>query len=251
MEGRRVEARNASAEFSARTVDEATALGLATMGKTADEVEVTVVSRGSRGLLGLRSESARVRITVKPTVVPVKLPEVLSEPEPRPSASLEALASPPAGSVQETARQVLADMLRLMSINGKVTVKPAPSDSTKDGAFVLDVTGLDLGILIGRRGETLSALQYLVRQIVGHKTGEWVPIIVDIEQYKERRNQSLQSLAQRMSDRVASSGQAVTLEAMSPAERRIVHIALREHPAVTTRSIGEGDNRKVMILPKE
>jgi spoIIIJ-associated protein len=249
-----VEARNESAEFSARTVDEATALGLAAMGKTADEVEVTVISRGSRGLLGLRSESARVRITLKPLAAAAGAVVAPATPEPQPSAAAAAPAlapvSAPAGPVEETARQILTDMLRLMAINGRVVVRPAPAGSD-EGGFVLDVTGQDLGVLIGRRGETLSALQYLVRQIVGHKTDHWVPIVVDVEQYKERRTQSLQSLAQRMAERVAGSGQAVTLEAMPPAERRIVHLALRDHPSVTTRSIGEGDNRKVMILPKE
>ena len=245
-----METRNESAEFSARTVEDATALGLATLGKTADQVEIVVVSRGSRGLLGLGAENARVRITVKPAAAEPVQAAAAPAPEQRPAAPAPAPEVVSSGSVQETAQQVLGEMLRLMAINGRVVVKPAPAGSD-EGTFVLDVTGQDLGGLIGRRGETLAALQYLVRQIVGHKTNHWIPIVVDVEQYKERRSQSLQSLAQRMSERVASSGQAVTLEAMPPAERRIVHIALREHPSVTTRSIGEGDNRKVMILPKE
>jgi spoIIIJ-associated protein len=248
-----VETRNESTEFSARTVEEATAQGLATLGLTADEAEIVVVSRGSRGILGLGAENARVRVMQKSAAaVPTMAPPVAaaSAAPVAPVAAPAAKEGVPSGPAQETAQQILSEILRLMSINARVVVRQAPIGS-EDDAFVLDVNGQDLGVLIGRRGETLAALQYLVRQIVGHKTGHWSPIIVDVEQYKERRTQSLQSLAMRMAERVTGSGQAVTLEAMPPAERRIVHLALRDHASVMTRSIGEGENRKVMILPKD
>ena len=105
-------------------------------------------------------------------------------------------------------------------------------------------------ILIGRRGETLRALQYMTRLMLSRKLERWVPVIVDVESYRVRRRRSLRQLANRMADRVAFSQQRVVLEAMPPNERRIIHIALRAHPQVTTKSIGEGDNRKVTILPK-
>jgi spoIIIJ-associated protein len=116
---------------------------------------------------------------------------------------------------------------------------------------VLNIEGEDLGILIGRRGETLAAIQYLLRLMVNHRMRRWVNLVVDVEGYKSRREEQLRSLALRMADRVAKSGRAVALEAMPPAERRIVHITLRDHPDVTTQSVGEGDHRKVTIIPKE
>jgi spoIIIJ-associated protein len=115
---------------------------------------------------------------------------------------------------------------------------------------VLDIVGDDLGILIGRRGETLAALQYITRLMVSRKTRRWYPLVVDVEQYKLRRERSLRRLAQRMAERVSFSRQPIALEAMSAYERRIVHMALRDHPSVTTESVGEGDQRKVTIIPK-
>jgi spoIIIJ-associated protein len=242
-----VEVNEESVEFSARTVEEAIAEGLAALGKNEDEVEIEILSRGSRGLLGLGAENARVRIT------PKAVGEVA-----RAAATMEAEApavtaiAPEAGSVRDVSREILTEILRLMKVGGRVEVLPCPEDGSADEkGFVLNVQGTDAGLLIGRRGETLAALQYLLRQIVGHRTGNWVPIVVDVEGYKEHRRQSLQALALRMAERVTSTGQAVALEAMPPAERRIIHLALRNHPSVMTKSIGEGDSRKVMILPKE
>ena len=115
---------------------------------------------------------------------------------------------------------------------------------------VLDIVGDDLGILIGRRGETLAALQYITRLAVSRKTRRWYPLVVDVEQYKVRRERSLRRLAQRMAERVSFSQQPMALEAMPAYERRIVHITLRDHPSVITKSVGEGDQRKVTIIPK-
>jgi len=148
---------------------------------------------------------------------------------------------------------VLTNILRMMGINGRVEVlRNVEVPGVDSVPFVLDIQGdEDLGALIGRRGETLAALQYLTRLIVGHKTKVWSDFAVDVQQYKVRRGQALQNLAARMAERVEESGRAVALEAMPAAERRIIHLALRDHPKVTTQSIGEGENRKVMILPKE
>jgi spoIIIJ-associated protein len=124
------------------------------------------------------------------------------------------------------------------------------AEEGEEPALILDVTGNDLGILIGRRGETLRALQYMTRLMLSRKLERWEPIIVDVESYRVRRRRSLRQLAARMAERVAFSKQQVVLESMPANERRIIHIALRDHPQVTTRSIGEGDNRKVTIVPK-
>jgi len=115
---------------------------------------------------------------------------------------------------------------------------------------VLNITGEDLGILIGRRGETLRALQYLVRLMVSHRLKHWTNLVVDVENYLIRRRRSLESLANRVADQAVRAGRVQALEPMPAYERRLVHIALRKNPKVTTESIGEGERRKVTIVPK-
>jgi len=116
--------------------------------------------------------------------------------------------------------------------------------------LVLDVRGPDTDVLVGYRGETLAALQRITRLIVGREMAGRVRLVVDVDGFKARREQSLRRLAQRMAEQAVRSGHTAVLEPMSPYERRIVHIALREHPQVTTQSVGEGDRRKVTIIPR-
>jgi len=116
--------------------------------------------------------------------------------------------------------------------------------------LTLDITGADLGLLIGRKGETLRALQFVMRQILSKEAGRWVPVVVDVESYLVRRRKNLQQLADKMADRVVFSGRKVALEPMPAQERRIVHIQLRNHQHVYTNSVGEGERRKVVILPR-
>jgi len=156
--------------------------------------------------------------------------------------------------VAEVAKRVLEALLTMMGVVASIAPQAKPFVGGEEGATIpiaLDIEGDDLGILIGRRGQTLSCLQYIVRLIVGHQTKAWVPIIVDVEGYKQRRYEALQALAWRMAEQVKASGTPFTLEPMPAYERRIVHLALAEHPDVTTQSIGEGEARKVVILPKE
>lgn len=115
---------------------------------------------------------------------------------------------------------------------------------------VLNITGEDLGILIGRRGETLRALQYLVRLMVSHRLKQWTSLVVDVENYLVRRRQSLESLAQRVAEQAVRTGRTQAMEPMPAYERRLVHIALRKNPKVTTQSVGEGEKRKVTVIPK-
>jgi spoIIIJ-associated protein len=236
-EGRR------SAEASGKDVEEAIAHGLAELGKTRDEVEIEVLSEGSRGLFGLGAEEARVRISV---IEPQAVEEVLEEIE-----VVEEPAAPPLKEdFQQVARGTLEELLAKMGIRAQVVIRQKVDEEGELPTAVLDIVGDDLGILIGRRGETLAALQYITRLIVSRKTRRWYPLVVDVEQYKIRRERSLRRLAERMAERVSFSGQTVALEAMPAYERRIVHLALRDHPTVTTKSVGEGDQRKVTIIPK-
>jgi len=233
-----------SVEASGKDVEEAIAQGLAELGKTRDEVEIEVLSEGSRGLFGLGAEEARVRISIIESQV---LEEVVEKIE----VVREPAAPPLERDFQQIAKGTLEELLVKMGISVQVVIRQkADVGEGELPTVVLDIVGDDLGILIGRRGETLAALQYITRLIVSHKTRRWHPLVVDVEQYKVRRERSLRRLAQRMAERVSFSRQPVALEAMSAYERRIVHLALRDHPTVTTKSVGEGDHRKVTIIPK-
>ena len=219
-----------SIEVSAPTVEEAIAKGLAELGKVEGEVEIEVLSPGSRGLLGIGAKEALVRLSFGP----------------------EAEAPPLDESVEQIARETLQELLAKMSVKARVSVRPEEEMPQDEDAppFILDVSGDDLGVLIGRRGQTLLSLQYVTRLIVSREVQRWVHLVVDVEKYKARREKALRQLAQRMAEQVSFGRQPIALEPMPPHERRIIHLALRDHPIVSTQSIGKGDQRKVTIVPK-
>lgn len=147
---------------------------------------------------------------------------------------------------------VLNELLERMSIRARIIVRRAQAGDQADSTpWILDVQGGNLSRLIGRRGETLAALQYVTRLITSRELQRRAEVIVDVTGYKSRRAQSLNSLATRMADQAVQSGSIVSLEPMPPHERRIIHVALRERPDVTTRSVGEGPSRKVTIIPSQ
>ncbi len=225
-----------SLETTGKTVEEATEKGLAQLGLPRDAVNILVVREPSRGLLGLGGEDAIVRLTA------IEPPSTAAAPSPEP-------AQAPAIDPSTVGKEALERLLNDMGLRSRVEIqRDLSSDDAR--AFVLNIVGDDLGILIGRRGETLRDLEYLTRLIVTQVSGHAAKLVVDVEGYRTRRERELIELAKRMAERVQSNRQPITLEAMPPNERRIVHLALRDHPSVTTQSIGEGDHRRVMILPK-
>lgn len=222
-------------EVSGKTVDEAIAKALKQLNVKREEVNVTILSEGkSGGLFGLGSEDALISV------------EVLD------AASVPKMSEATADEVVASARSTLEELLRLMGVEGTVVPGTYPDESGEPNSapIAFNIEGDDLGILIGRRGQTLSSLQYILRLIVGHKTNTWIPIVIDAEAYKQRRYEAIQALAHRMAENVKTKGTPFTLEPMPPYERRIVHMALANHSAVYTESIGEGESRKVVIKPK-
>lgn len=157
--------------------------------------------------------------------------------------------------IAEVAKSVLETLLSLMDVSASVMLSTALlSGGEEEGAadsITLEIEGEDLGILIGRRGQTLSCLQYIARLIVGHQTKVWLPIMIDVEGYKRRRYDALQAIASQMAEMVKTRGEPFALEPMSAFDRRIIHLTLADHPDVTTQSSGEGEVRKVVILPRE
>jgi len=155
--------------------------------------------------------------------------------------------------IVETAKSTLETLLSLMDISGSVALSAEFTTEDEDGttsSIGLDIEGEDMGILIGRRGQTLSSLQHIVRLIVGHQTQVRIPIVLDVEGYKRRRCEGLRALAERLAEQVKVNKMPFTMEPMSAFERRIIHLVLADHPDVTTESTGMGEARKVVILPK-
>ncbi len=155
-------------------------------------------------------------------------------------------------TIAEVAKSVLEALLTKMGVEASVElqVQPVGGEGEATAPTAFDIEGDDLGILIGRRGQTLACLQFILRLIVGHQTNTWVPINIDVEGYKQRRCERLQALAARLAEQVKVKRVPFTLEPMLAYERRIIHLALADHPEVTTESIGEGETRKVVIRPK-
>ena len=206
--------------MTARTVEEAIELALKELDADRDAAEVEVLSRGKSGFLGIGAEMARVRVTL------------ISQDE---SAANIAIAA-------------LSRILQAAGVNVTRTLRSA--HDSESGGPVIDLAGEDSGLLIGRRGQTLQALQYLVNLIVRKQYGEGVRVVLDVENYRQRRESSLRDMADKVASRVVQTSRSITLEPMPPADRRIIHTSLSEHPGVNTQSTGEGENRKVMVMPK-
>lgn len=260
-------------EFRGKNVEDAIQHALQQLKLTRDQVEIQVVHEGARGLLGLGASEAVVRVIPRsappPRMTPVaakSTPEPVAAPQSAaaaggPSPAPAEAAPKPAHAVnaQQASKETLETLLKGMGLQAQVVVRApefpsAPSNDPKakhEGPeFILDIVGSDLGVLIGRRGETLRDLEFMTRLIVATRLNKQVRMSVDVEGYRNRRERLLRELAKRMAERVKQNRQPITLEAMPPHERRIVHITLRDSTTVRTESIGEGDHRRVMILPK-
>ncbi len=239
----------ASVEASGKTVDEAIERALDELDATREDIEFEVLSEPKGGILGVGAADARVRAWR------------IGEGDAAPDGAAPAAAGA-AGEVgedgelieddAEMAAQMLDQLLELMGITADVSIRDAetPGDGLGMAKAVLDIEGDDLGLLIGRRGETLAALQYLLNLMVGRKLAVHATFTVDVEGYRRRRETQLNSLARRMADQVRRSRRPVTLEPMPPNERRIVHLTLANDAEVETSSLGEGENRKVSISLK-
>jgi spoIIIJ-associated protein len=267
-------------EIIAPTVEEAIAQGLAQLGLTADAVSVEVLDAGTKGFFGLGKTQVRVRLTVNPppgagpvdvkteapsvSRPPARRAETRREPVERapvaqskpvpvaaPPATRQAEPQPEHDALLDRAESVTSKILHLLNLEAQVSANYGPTERDGRRNINVDIRGNDLSVLIGRRSETLAAFQYIASLIVGKEEQQFVQLTVDVEGYRDRREKQLVQMAKRMADQVVKSGRRQTLEPMPSAERRIVHIALRDHPAVRTESTGDEPYRKVMILPKK
>jgi len=229
----------ATLESIAPTVEEAIEKGLAELGLSKEQVEVEILDEGSRGLLKLGSRHARVRLTIQG-----------GQGDGAPSGGVALSGDAESDEALSVARDTVVELLEKMKVKAEVSARLGESSDPRYGTpIMIDINGGDLSILIGRKAETLNALEYITRLIVGKELGRSAHITVDVEGYRLRRERNLRQLAQRMADQAIKSGRRQTLEPMPANERRLIHIELQENPDVTTESVGDDPRRKVTISP--
>jgi spoIIIJ-associated protein len=245
-------------EKIAPTVDEAIAEGLMELNMAEEDVDVEILDSGSRGLFGVGTRQARVRLTVKSLAIEPsagtnkkdvfggKPGKVVGE-----SVSAEDAFSVLDDNLLFKSRQIVADLLEKMKIDAHIEVRYGDPDDEGQRPVMVDIQGDDLAVLIGRRAEILNALQYIVNLIISKQVEHWVQVIIDVQGYRVRHEHQLRQMAQRIADQAMKTGRRQTLEPMSAGDRRIIHLELREHPGVITQSVGEDPTRKVTIIPKE
>jgi len=222
-----------SVETEGKTIEEAISKACEELKVSREDVDIDVLANGSTGFLGLvGAKNAKIRATLK------ERPEV-----PTPEASLSSV--PSGAQVAETAKRTLSDLLRLLEIEASIELK---EDSER---ILLNIKGDGSGLLIGRKGQTLDALEYLVNKIVHKGAEDKKRIVVDTENYRSRREESLVNLAQRLAEKAKRMGRPVTISPMSAHDRRIIHLALQEDKALHTWSTGTGLYRKIIISPEK
>lgn len=211
-------------------MEEATAKALTQLDVGLDDIEITVINAGKSGILGIGAEEAKIRV------------KLLKNGNLKDTSDIE------------IAKGVLNDLLIKMGFNSKIEVILPETEFNEEGEsnpVVYNIVGDDVGMLIGRRGQTLDALQYLVRLITSKQSNSKTSIMIDVENYKQHRYDDLRILALNIAKQVKASKTSFRLEPMPAFERRIIHLALANSPDVITESIGEGEFRKVVVIPKQ
>ena len=217
--------RRASLEMIAPTVEEAIQRGLQELNLELDQVQVEVLDPGEPGTLEAVGRQARVRLTLR--------------------------SSGPPDPELEMVRTVVEELLARMHLRGKASVQWMEPEGEDEIRHVgVDLRGSGLNALVVQRGEALVAMQYLTRLIVAREVGHPLPVVIDAEGFRARREQQLRRMARRAAEQAIEGGRTVTLEPMPPADRRIIHLELRDDPHVYTESVGEGPHRKVTVVPK-
>jgi len=217
---------------SGPTIEAAIQAGLARLGVPREVVEIEVLDPGSPGFLGLGAREARVRLIVRR---PPEIPPSLPAPE----------------QVEEAIAEAIHGLLESLGMSARLSIAQEPVEGAEGSEpstiWAARIEGPTAGRLIGHHGRTLYAFQTLVRAIVARRLGAFVPLIVDINGYRAKRAEALRRLALKKAEQVMATGRPVELEPMPAAERRVIHMALKDHPRVTTYSIGEGEERRVVI----
>lgn len=245
-------------EVSAKTIQDALTEASIKLGLTSDQVEYEVIEKGSTGFLGIGNKPAKIRARKKEEKpVEEETAEVVEETkEVAEESSLEEVSTEEAVNSEKkekvlldpkvSAREFLTAVLEKMEIEAELEI----SDNEEEDCLEIDIQGKNMGILIGKRGQTLDSLQYLTSLVVNKGTDEYVRIKLDTENYRQRREETLENLARNIAYKVKKTKRPVTLEPMNPYERRVIHYALQNDKFVTTHSEGEEPYRHVVVTLK-
>lgn len=225
-----------STEKTAKSVDDAVALALAELGVSENEVTIEVIDEGAKGFFGIGAKDAVVKVTVNGA-------KSKSAKASKPASKKEKAVS--CEAPDEVAAKFLEGIFNAMELDVNIDAKEG-----EDNTVSIDLSGDNMGIVIGKRGDTLDSLQYLTSLVVNKHSEDYIKVSIDTENYREKRADALLALSKRLSDKVARTGKKFTLEPMNPYERRIIHSSLQDNEAVTTYSIGTEPYRKVVIAPK-
>lgn len=244
----------ASVDKFGKTVDLAVAEALKELGITREEAEIEVLVEGSKGFLGIGSRNAYVRVTAKEEKAAAPATEVTEAPVAPPAQPVATAEETPAeeeaetdahlAAAEEKAKEFLAQVFRAMDLDVEMEAQET------DRGLALEFTGENMGLLIGKRGQTLDALQYLTNLVVNKGSEGYMSVTLDTENYRARRKETLENLAKNLAKKVKYTKRSVTLEPMNPYERRIIHSALQGDKYVTTYSEGEEPYRYVVITLK-
>lgn len=225
-----------------KTVDDAITEALVELMVTRDNVDIEILEKGSKGFLGIGAKDAKVRVSVKEKDNDKEV--MLDEPELEESRiSIEKDDSDTVSPAQ-IGQEFLADILEKMGIEAEIEIK------TSKDQIDMNISGEKMGLIIGKRGETLDAIQYLVNLAVNKNTDTYIRVIIDTENYRQRREETLRKLANRLAKRASQTNQKVVLEPMNPYDRRIIHAALQKSKIARTYSEGKEPYRRVVIVPK-
>ena len=228
-----------STEKKAKSIDEAIELALTELGIEKENAEIEIIQEPAKGFLGLGAKEAIVKVTAK-----VNKSEVAKTNKPKPEPKKTKGGVYNSESPAENAKNFITDILNAMGIDATVTAE------SKDDVVEVNLEGENMGVVIGKRGDTLDSIQYLTSLVVNQTSEDYIKVSIDTENYREKREEVLCSLAQRLAAKVVRTGRKFALEPMNPYERRIIHSNLQDNEDVTTFSIGQEPYRKVVIAPK-
>ena len=240
-------------EFSGKTVSDAITAASVALGITSDQLAYEVIEKGSTGILGFGSKDAMIRVTKK-SDIEKKLQSEEKEKQKKKKKQKTVFASsssqenvPSDDSCTESAQEFLKGVFDAMNLEVEIEAKLYADDNILD----IDLKGPEMGIIIGKRGQTLDSLQYLTNLAVNRKIETYTKIKIDTEDYRKRRKETLENLAKNVAYKVKNTNKPVSLEAMNPFERRIIHFTLQNDNHVSTHSEGEEPYRHIVVTPKK
>ena len=230
--------KNNFTEKSAKSINEAIELALEELNASREDVDIEVIEEGSKGFLGLGAKDAVVKVTLKNQSAAPKKSEKATAPLKTEQVQTDNT------SVENVAKSFLENLFAAMKLEVAISV------SLEGDMMTVNLEGDNMGIVIGKRGDTLDSVQYLTSLVVNKNSEDYIKVTIDTENYREKREEALVALSKRLADKVTRTGKKFTLEPMNPYERRIIHSNLQDFESVTTFSVGTEPYRKVVIAPK-